>query len=695
MKKLFVACVLSLFAASVRAVPKCSAVYDATTTTLTLYYDEVDHTSEGSVYELPAAKPEWPTTGGFKDATKIVFDSSFHDWKPASCTQWFYQFTKASSFVGIENWDVSECTNMRRLFCRCPVEVLDLSAFETGKCTAFNEMFSGCGNLVTIYASANFDTSKSTTFDKMFDSCTKLVGGNNTKFDANNDYQTYARIDLPGQPGYFTAKNVQLPPTIKSVTVSGIEQSVATVSVDGSNLQDGEVTVELRIEDEAVASLTESDYGEFAFTGLTPSTAYDVWVVASNAYGAVTNDTHSFTTLGEVGDCWSYNVESKTISWGGWTFTNVTVAAGTHNITVGKVVVWPEQTSPLDFSLPVIDGDGAAYVISILHPQFCYMKSGAATAWDPSPCEALGRLTLPGDGLVTINDAAFAQCKNASGDLVFPSTLTKIGSSAFDGCEDISIDGTSLPEGLIEITGYCFRNVGDMSGDVVLPNVKTVGQAAFQNTDITSVTFGPDLAAINGNNERGAFQGCTLLTNVTFDATSKARLVTGYTFKGCTELEELNLGGVVDVMVNPDRNDYSHINGCSKLKKITFGAGLTNLMCNAMAGATALEKVVFEGVPPVGLQIPYLSPYDRNGKHATGYDSKTIMTYVHRNLINTPNEAGTCWADYAAGGKIEAEKTSGNTTWAAEYVYEGIDLTNRPLVTIESGTKTGIVILFK
>ena len=234
-----------------------------------------------------------------------------------------------------------------------------------------------------------------------------------------------------------------------------------------------------------------------------------------------------------------------------------------------------------------------------------------------------------------------------------------------------------------------------MFGDMVLTNVTEVMDSAFQGTAITSATFGPGLIKIGANYDRGAFQKCTSLTNLVFDFASKAQIVNGYTFNGCTGLEELNLCGVVNFAIQSDRDDYSNISGGSKLKKIIFGAGLTNLMCNAMAGASALEEVVFEGVPPVGFGMPYLSPTDSKGAHATGYDNKSITTYVHRDLINTPNEAGKCWSDYSANGKIAGVKESGNTTWAAEYVYEGIDLTKRQLVTIEPAVKPGLAILFR
>lgn len=58
----------------------------------------------------------------------------------------------------------------------------------------------------TIYASEGLDFSKATSSGNVFRSCTSLVGGNGTTFDSNYVGKQYARIDTPGQPGYFTEK---------------------------------------------------------------------------------------------------------------------------------------------------------------------------------------------------------------------------------------------------------------------------------------------------------------------------------------------------------------------------------------------------------------------------------------------------------------------------------------------------------
>ena len=83
---------------------------------------------------------------------------------------------------------------------------LDLSTFNTSSLTNASEMFVD-SKVKTIYASTNFDTTHIPNYDHLFYNNTNLVGGNGTVFSSSNPTdKTYARIDAPGTPGYFTQK---------------------------------------------------------------------------------------------------------------------------------------------------------------------------------------------------------------------------------------------------------------------------------------------------------------------------------------------------------------------------------------------------------------------------------------------------------------------------------------------------------
>jgi len=81
-----------------------------------------------------------------------------------------------------------------------------VSSFDTSKVTNMRYMFYKCPSLTTIFASDKFVTDAVTDSSEMFKDCTKLKGGAGTVYDANHTDKEYARIDVAGTPGYFTAK---------------------------------------------------------------------------------------------------------------------------------------------------------------------------------------------------------------------------------------------------------------------------------------------------------------------------------------------------------------------------------------------------------------------------------------------------------------------------------------------------------
>ena len=109
--------------------------------------------------------------------------------------------------LNINNFDTSKVTNMKYMFRYMEkVQVLDLSGFDTKNVTDMSYMFSESAALKTIYASEKFVTTNVTDSRYIFNYVPSLVGGNGTKYKDYGDDITYARIDTPTTPGYFTKK---------------------------------------------------------------------------------------------------------------------------------------------------------------------------------------------------------------------------------------------------------------------------------------------------------------------------------------------------------------------------------------------------------------------------------------------------------------------------------------------------------
>ena len=134
-----------------------------------------------------------------------ALDLNNFDTSKVTNMSYMFDLSKVTS-LKVNNFDTSKVTEMRYMFRYIKVSVLDLSSFDTSKVTDMNSMFSECTNLKTIYASDKFVTTNVTNGEDIFNYVPSLVGGNGTKYKDYGDDITYARIDTPTTPGYFTKK---------------------------------------------------------------------------------------------------------------------------------------------------------------------------------------------------------------------------------------------------------------------------------------------------------------------------------------------------------------------------------------------------------------------------------------------------------------------------------------------------------
>ena len=140
--------------------------------------------------------------------TKVIFDASFKNYKPYSCSCWFYNFRNLTEISGMkENLNTTNVTDMQQMFFACvSLTVLDLSNFNTANVTNMFEMFYCCSSLNVIFVGDGWSTAHSAS--RMFDACNKLYGGKGTAYSYHSDNDNdgiYAKIDGGKEnPGYFT-----------------------------------------------------------------------------------------------------------------------------------------------------------------------------------------------------------------------------------------------------------------------------------------------------------------------------------------------------------------------------------------------------------------------------------------------------------------------------------------------------------
>ena len=135
--------------------------------------------------------------------TKISFDTS----NVRNMHNMFYYARSSDGLLDLSDLNVSNVTDMSNLVYYTWIVTVDLTGWDTRNVTDMTEMFYDSNYITTIYASESFVTTNVTKSERIFymDYGGAFVGGNGTAFTGSEDI-TYARIDKPGKPGFFTKK---------------------------------------------------------------------------------------------------------------------------------------------------------------------------------------------------------------------------------------------------------------------------------------------------------------------------------------------------------------------------------------------------------------------------------------------------------------------------------------------------------
>ena len=214
------------------------------------------------------------------------------------------------------------------------------------------------------------------------------------------------------------------------------------------------------------------------------------------------------------------------------------------------------------------------------------------------------------DTVRSIGDYAFAYCTGLT-SLMIPDPAQSIGDYVFDGCTGLasitvsssnqdysSVDGvlfdkngTTLiqypagktgsyivPDTVQSIGDYAFQNTNLIS--VTIPDsVQSIGDYAFQNTNLISVTI-PDSVQSIGD---FAFYSCTGLMSVTIG--NSVQSIGGYAFAHCTGLTSVTIPDSVQSI------GYRAFFFCTGLTSVTIPDSVQSIGYGMFSGCTDLAVV--------------------------------------------------------------------------------------------------------
>ena len=125
------------------------------------------------------------------------------------------------------------------------------------------------------------------------------------------------------------------------------------------------------------------------------------------------------------------------------------------------------------------------------------------------------------------------------------SRITSFGNYCFQGCTKLQLTSDDI-SGAIEIGTQAFNGT-NLSGDIVLNNVTSVGDTSFANTKITSLTLPERFFS----ESESVVTGCTELLSVNNNNFTNVTRFRYKWFAGCTKL-------AIDVLNIPNVTQYDH-----------------------------------------------------------------------------------------------------------------------------------------
>ena len=190
-------------------------------------------------------------------------------------------------------------------------------------------------------------------------------------------------------------------------------------------------------------------------------------------------------------------------------------------------------------------------------------------------------VTVP-DFITVIGNNAFFNCSNIQ-SINIHKNVKSIGNNAFQNCAALSNVNFETGSKLNSIGDAAFFNCTALTRIDIPENVTKIDAFAFLDSGLKSINISKSVTDIG----EGTFNGCTALSDVTFEAGSKLSSIGEGTFYGCTALTR------IDIPENLKKIGVGAFSG-SGLKSITIPKNVVSIENLAFSDCKSLLNVDFE-----------------------------------------------------------------------------------------------------
>lgn len=230
--------------------------------------------------------------------------------------------------------------------------------------------------------------------------------------------------------------------------------------------------------------------------------------------------------------------------------------------------------------------------------------------WAFSDCSSLINVDI-GNSITSIGASAFSNCSSLA-SLSLPDSVTSIGSWVFLGCNNLK--SIIIPNGITDITSGAFSGCSSLTSVVIPNSVTIIGSGAFAGcSSLTSILIPTSVSKISD----GAFSDCTSLTSITIPE-SVSTIEGNDLFYGCSGLTNINLPShlttigsrmfqdctaltSITIPSSVSIIDKQAFNGCNKLSNIIISNGVISIGDYAFSFCSDLTKLVLpDSVTTIG-----------------------------------------------------------------------------------------------
>ena len=287
-------------------------------------------------------------------------------------------------------------------------------------------------------------------------------------------------------------------------TITKVMSFDITFTCDGQEIQpeDGTVSVSIQLASDMLKEKRKSDKNEVVVYHIPDADTVDEVASHLNEHNEVEYEAENFSV---------YSVAVKMAA------TEDVVASGYCGKNGGTNLSWTITGEEGNYTL-TISGEG----------EMEDYASVDAQPWKEYRSD-LVKLVL-GNGITTIGDLAFFDCKGLICSLTIPDSVTSIGDNTFSYCRFRG--SLMIPDSVTSIGAGAFSNCSGFTGSLTIPGrMSSIGRNAFCNCSgfTGSLTIPSSVTSI----KYGAFDGCSGFTG-SLTIPSSVTSIDQYAFKNCS-----------------------------------------------------------------------------------------------------------------------------------------------------------------